>query len=163
VVATPLARRQQRSQCGRAVDHQPTAGLTSSRPQELVRALQGDQGHSRHRLWPRTARGGIELGRASGGRQQTPSSPQQAKIGRLWWRDVEHKEKAAEPPCVPKAALGHRPRRHNKASELSPRVRNVSPRRTFLCQCHMVRFSFNAEKICSIDRECPHQPRCFVR
>jgi hypothetical protein len=60
------------------------------------------------------------------GRQATSSSSQQAKIGGLCLRQVVIKEKAASKRRIAKAALGHRQRRHKKASELYKRVRNVS-------------------------------------
>jgi hypothetical protein len=60
------------------------------------------------------------------GRQATSSSSQQANIGGLCLRQVVIQEKAASKWRMAKAALGHRQRRHQKASELYKRVRNVN-------------------------------------
>ena len=63
------------------------------------------------------------------GRQATSSSSQQAQIVGLCLREVVIKEKAAPKQRSAQAALGHRQRRHKKASELYKRVRNVSLKR----------------------------------
>lgn len=51
-------------------DHQRSKGVIASSHQELVRALQGDKGNISHSLRTLEIRGGIVIGRSSGGKAE---------------------------------------------------------------------------------------------
>jgi hypothetical protein len=66
-----LSRRQQRILQWLAADYQLTRGMITSSHQDLVRALPGDTGNSRHRLHPLETRGLMVIGRSPGGKAES--------------------------------------------------------------------------------------------
>jgi hypothetical protein len=70
MAAQRLARRHKRILQWWATAHQRTRGMLTSSHQDVVRALPGDQGNSRHRLHTLAARGLMVIGRSPGGKAE---------------------------------------------------------------------------------------------
>jgi hypothetical protein len=71
MAAQRLSRRHKRIFQWLATDQQRTHGMSTSRHQDLVRALAGDKGNISHSLRPLEARGLIVIGRSPGGKAQS--------------------------------------------------------------------------------------------
>jgi hypothetical protein len=71
MAARRFSRRHKRILQWLAADHQCTRGMITSRHQDLVRALPGDQGNIRPSLQTLEARGLIVIGRSSGGQAES--------------------------------------------------------------------------------------------
>ena len=71
MAARRRSRRQKQILQWLAVDHQRTRGMIRRSPQDLVRALPGDQGNLSHSLQTLEARGLIALSRSPGGKAES--------------------------------------------------------------------------------------------